>query len=815
MAALLIDLRYTLRKLLRRPGFLLTTVLSLGLGVGVNATFYSAANTALIQPMEVPRAGEMVRVYSGHHSPFTPAQFFWFKERTSTLSGLFAETNRDASLMVDEPARVRVGVLSGNAFAAMEAVPHLGRLFVRSDDRSPAAEPEVVLSHAFWSGRLGSDSSVVGRTLRLNAGMFRVIGVAAEGFRSTQLTWAGDVFIAMGDYPALSGRTVESLSGSLYVSGRLAAGHSVDDADAELKVLGQQLAQSDRETYRSGAFEVNVKPARGITEEARFGATMASAFLMTLAALILVIAATNAGNVLLARNAARRLELGVRVALGASRRRVLRLLLLEGAVIAMLSGVAAWAMAWWVTGLAPRLLPEDAPVFLDFSPDWRVLLFTCLVSLGALALFGLLPALQATRVDVVEGIKQDSGTGTRSLARLRRRFLMVQVALCTVLLATASLFVRSLGRAGEVEIGFRPEGVLVVPYMDAESLGEEQGRAFFARLQDEAGRIPGVQSASISATPELTGSNAETRVFRQGETLDSDGRGGMSTYFNVVGPGYHANLQIPLVKGRDFATTDVAGSPLVGIVNETFAAQMWPGEDPIGKRVSMSGEDEVAEDGTRSRDYIEVIGVSRNVKYHTLGEGSKRFLVVPHAQQYQPRASLELRLLPGASERAVSEQVAALLRRLEPALAPPRVQPLTEMQRLVLLPAKMAAGVLGGIGSLAIVLAAVGIGGVASYTVTQRRREIGVRMALGAQPVQLVRAVLGETWRTVVIGASSGLLLALGAGKLVSSMLYGLSFADPVTFVVVPLLLVGMSVVAVLGPARRAVSVQPVEALRE
>ncbi len=815
MAALLIDLRYTLRKLFSRPGFLFTTVLSLALGVGVNATFFSAANTALIEPMKVPQPGEMVRVYSGHHSPFTPAQYRWFKEHTQTVSALFAETNRVASLNMDKPVRVQVGILTGNTFAAMEAVPYLGRLFIRTDDERPAAEPEAVLSFGFWNARLGSDSSIVGQTLRINNGTFRIVGVSAQGFHSTQQGWGADLFIPMGDFFALSGRQSETLSGSLYVTGRLASGKTVDDADAELKVLGQQLAQSDKVRYKSGEFIVNVKPARGITEEARLGATMASAFLMVLAALILVIAATNAGNVLLARNAARRLELGVRVALGASRRRLMRLLLLEGVVIAGLSGLSAMALAWWVTGLIPRVLPEDVPVFFDFTPDWRVVAFTGVVSLGALALFGLVPALQATRVDVVEGIKQDSGTGTRALARLRRRFLMVQIALCTVLLVTASLFARSLGRAGTIDPGFNADGMLIAPYIDIENLGEDEGKIFFARLLEEASQIPGVQSVSLSRTPELTGSNAETQVFREGESLDSEGRGGTSTYFNIVGPNYHANLGVPLVKGRDFAATDIEGAPLVAIVNETFAAQQWPGEDPIGKRLSWSGEDKVAEDGTRSRDYAEVIGVSKNVKYHTLGEGPKTFVTVPQAQQYVSTSSLELRLASGASERAVSEQISAVLSKLEPGLAPPRVQRLTEMQGIVLLPAKLAAGMLGAIGGLAVLLAAVGITGVASFSVTQRRREIGVRMALGAQPLALLRAVLGETWKTVAIGAVGGLLVALGVGKVVSSMLYGLPFADPVTFAVVPLLLVAMAVVSAAGPARRAVGVQPVEALRE
>lgn len=813
MHALVPDLKYTIRKLLTRPGFVITTVVSLALGVGVNATFFSAANTMLIQPMKVPRSGEMVRVYRGHHSPFTFDEFQWLRERTTSVAHLFAETHVVASFIRTEPVRVRTALVSGNVFRALEVLPARGRLFVRDDDRQPAAAPEVVLAHSFWRSTLAGDSTVIGSTVRLNQGTFTVVGVAPEGFHSTQQGWGADLFVPLGDVPALIGTPLSRMGGSLYVSGRLARGRSTDDAQAELRLIGTQLALSDRERYPDGVFVVNVRPARGIAEEVRLQATVASAFMMGLAALILVIAATNVGNVLLARNATRRLELGVRLALGATRRRVVRLLLLESAVVALLSAAGAIALAMWSTRLLPRFLPDDAEVFFDLTPDWRVMVFTGLAAFAALLVFGLLPALQATKLDLAEGIKRESGTGTRAGARMRRRFLMVQVALCTVLLATASLFLRSLGRAKTVETGFRPDGVLIAPYIDVRNLPRDEGIAFFTRLMDESSRIPGVTSVTLSGTPELTGSNSGTEFYREGD-VERDGRDGTSTYFNVVGAGYHETLGIPLLKGRDFSSTDVTGAPLVAIVNETFAARTWPGEEPIGKRISMVGADVRGPGGAVSRPWMEVIGVSRNVKYHTLGEDAKLFLAVPFGQQYQPAMSLELRLAPGASERAVGDAVTSIMRSLQPGLAPPQMQRLTEMQRVVLLPAIMAASLLGGIGGLAILLAGVGIAGVASFAVTQRRREIGVRVALGAQPAALLRTVLGETWRSVAMGAGAGLVLAVAVARLVSSQLYGLPVVDPVTFAAVPALLVMMSLLSAWQPARRAVSVQPSDALR-
>jgi predicted permease len=805
--SLRLDLTYSLRRILRHPGFLVTTVVSLGLGVGANATFFSAANTLLLQPMHVPRPGELVRVYRGSHSPFSLDEYRFFRERTATVGELVAETQVMGSLATEgEPRRVRISLVSGNAFRALGVVPAQGRLFARDDDATPAPVPEAVVSHMFWTNQLGADTGVVGRTIRVNAETFTIVGVAPATFPSTQHGWKGDVFVAFGDVPALLGMPVDSMGTSYYVTGRLASGRSVDDAQAEFSVIGQQFVASlPEQRLPRRDYIVNVRPARGVTEEVRPQATAASLFVLALAALILIIAATNIGNVLLARNAARRRELGVRLALGASRQNLLRMLVLEGAWIALLATGAAVLLAWWTTGLVPRLIPTDAEVYLNLTPDWRVLAYTGLVSLGALLIFAVLPALQATRWGIAEGIKEESGIGSRVTSRLRRRFLMVQVGLCTVLLATASLFLRSLDRARDVELGFNPEGVLIAPYIDVRNLRPEAASAFFSRLLDEAGRVPGVDRVTYSATPELTGSNSETGVFREGEVASDANAFGQPTYFNVVGPGYHALLEIPLVSGRDFARTDVAGAPRVAIVNETFAARMWPGEDPIGKRISIDGD---------AGPYLDVIGVSKNVRYHTLGEGEKMFLTVPSAQRAPTTLSLELRLRAGASGQDVGSAVASLVRSLEPSLAPPPVQPLVSMQRVVLLPAKIAVAMLGGIGALAVLLAAVGIAGVASYTVTQRRREIGIRLALGAAPMALLRAVLGDTWRTVLVGAGVGLVLALAVGRLVSSQLYGLPFADPITFVVVPLMLMLMGAIAAFGPARRAIRLPITQALR-
>jgi predicted permease len=801
----LLDLRRGARGLLSRPGFAMTTILSLALGIGVNATVFSAANTLLIQPMKLPRPGELVRVYRGHHSPFSFNNFTQLRERSGTLASLIAETQRAASYALDgEPEVARVALVSGNTFGALEVVPAIGRLFVRETDFTQAATPEVVIAHAFWVSRFGRDSSLVGQTIRLNDRPFTIIGIAPDGFTSSQRGWSADFFVPLGDYAALTGREPATIQGSLYLTGRLTGDATPSSTQAELATLATRLAR-ERDP-RSPEITIKVRPATGVTEEIRLQAAIISAFLLAVSALILVIAATNVGNMLLARNSTRRREIGVRLALGASRRRVIRMLVAESAVLAVSAGVGAWLMAVWSGTLLAGVFPSGSEIFFDFSPDWRVMSYTAVASTMALLIFGLLPALQSTRADVAEGIKNEAGIGSRSGGRLRRRFLMVQVGLCSLLLSVALLFVRSLGRAQSVDTGFRPDGVLVASVdLSARGLPDAEGVAFFERLVAAAREMPGVTSASYSRMVELTGSNAATALYRVGDDDAAVQRRSESDYFNTVGSGYHANLGIPIVRGRDFLPTDGVGAPPVVIVNETFAARAWPGLDPIGQRLSMQGV---------SGPWMEVVGVSKNVLYHTLGEGPKQFYTVPYMQQYASQLSLEVRLADGAATREVGAAIGRLVRTMDPALPAPRVEPLTKMQEVVLLPARIGAGLLGGIGLLAVLLAAVGIAGVASYAVTQRRREIGIRSALGAQPKALLRSVLGETSRAVAIGGVVGLLGAIGVARVLSSQLYGLSALDPVTFASVPLLLAVMALAASLGPARRVLRIAPQEALR-
>lgn len=805
MRSLWDDILIALRRLAATPGFTAATIASIGLGVGVNATVFAAANALLIQPMKVPRSGELVRVYHGDHSPYSLPRYRDLQQRARSFRHLIAETQYRGSLSTGsgDPERVKIALMSSNTFTGLELVPAAGRLFA-GDDKTPSASPEVVLAHEFWQRRFGSDSNAVGSVVRINDRPFLVIGIAPPGFRSSQQGWRSEMFVPICDARALLGVAPDSLPGSFYVTARLAGNVGIDAARAELRVIALQLSR-DENLSPPDRHEFTVQPARGVPQEIRLPATMASAFLLGVSLLVLVIAATNVGNLILARNAARRREFGVRLALGASAGRVLRLLLTESAVLAAFAAVVATLLTQWTTALIPTLIKDVDEVWFDLAPDWRVTVFTIAVSMVAMLLFGLIPARMASRLDVAEGMKQGAAIGGGvDGARVRRRFLLVQVALCALLLTTGSLFVRSLASASSVDLGFQPTGI-VMAEVDLAGRGADaaQRTAFFERVREGVSQLNGVQSVTFSQIPELTGSNAEMAIQREGMPADSINR--LRSYFNVVGPAYHGTLGIPMVRGRDIAATDVAGSLLVTVVNETFAARFFPGADPMGKRFSFNGSE---------GPWYTIVGISKNARYHSLGEDPKTFFTLPFTQMPSPQLWVEARLMPGATARDVGDAIVRVVRGLDPAIAPPTPRLMTDVQRVVLLPAKLGAGMLGGIGVLGFLLAAIGVGGVAAYTVTQRTREIGVRVALGAQPSALLRSVLGDTWRIVAIGAIAGLLIAVGIARLIQGQLYGVSFLDPLTFIGVPVLLAVMGVGAVYLPARRAISVAPTEALR-
>ena len=806
------DLRYSARQLRRSPGFTLVALLSLALGLGANTTIFTVTNALLLQPMRVARPDEMVRVYNRHHSPFNYTDYRWFRDRTTTLAALVGERMMAAAMVAGggssdggAPERVSASLVSADMFRALGLRPSAGRLtFTAADDDAPGAVSEVVLSHAFWTSRFGADPALVGRTLQLNGRPFTVVGVGPAGFTSSVYGWRVDCWVPFAEAEALVGARARDFGGSLYLTGRLEPGVSRDAAAGELRVLMGRLAADEPEGHQQ--MTVRVDQARGLNAELRGPAAAGTAFLLAVVGTVLLIACANVANLLLARNAGRRREIGVRLALGASRARIVTQLLTESALPAGAGGALALLLTLWTSALLERVVPADLPLTFDFSPDRGVLAFAVALCAVTSVLFGLAPALRASSPDLLSTIKDDSAQGGTRRTRMRGALLTAQVALCTVLLTGASLFLHSLRNARAMDAGFDTTGLLDVHVdLSTRRMSREQGGAFYRRLVERATETPGVGSAALAALVPLGGSNMETTFYVAGEPAPGTDAPRPRTYFNIIGPRYFETMHIPLVQGREFADADREQAPRVAIVNETMAARRWPGESPLGKRVSIEGP---------GGPFAEVVGVARDVRYNSLGETTPAFLYLPLEQLYRDEMVLHVRAREGAAAPQVGRAVASALRAMDPALPPAVVKTIGEDQSVALIPARIAAVLLGAFGTLALLLASVGIYGVTSYAVAQRTREIGVRTALGARARDVLAAVLGDAMRRVGVGAAVGLALGLVVSRLLQAQLYGVRVLDPATFIATPMALAATALVAAFVPAWRAVGVDPVVALR-
>ncbi|MBL0170448.1 MAG: ABC transporter permease [Gemmatimonadaceae bacterium] len=795
------DLRFAARQLIKHPVFALSVLLSLALGIGVNTTVFSIASAILLRAPQAVNASELVRVYVNHHSPFTWPDYQRLKEDGRAFSRVIAETVQPVSIMTNgEPEQVTAALVSADYFAALGLQPATGR-FPRIDrEDRPSAVPEVVLSHRYWTRRFAADAAMIGRTVRLNDRAFRVSGVAPIGFTTAQVLWAPDVYVPLSETPTLLGKGPEVLGGGLYLTVRLASGVSRDAANARVAVLFAQVASQDSARLARQSWRVDA--AVGVNAELRGPVSAASAFLLVIAIAVLLVACFNVGNLILARNAARSRELAVRVALGATRRRVIQQLLVELSLISLLGAILALLATRWSTALLVSFIPADASIHLDTGANGIVVVFTLILVAMVVAVAGLAPALQSTRVDLTAGLRDGAVGGGRRRTRLRRAFLGLQVTASTVLVACAGLFLHSLRNADDIDAGFNARDILNAPIELGRGRDAASSITVVEQLEARLRESPGVTAVTAATVAPLTGSNAETSIQRDGD--DAGAR--HHTYYVAITPDYFATMRMPLTAGREFASSDRAGAPGVAIVNETFAKQLFPGQSPLGKRIRLDGDHE---------PWLEIVGVSRPIRYNSLGETPPVFLYVPFAQQADHGLNLHGVLAPGASVPGVSRRIVEALRAIDPAVPPPTVRRLTDAQRIVLLPAQLGAALTGVFGGLALLLAAVGIFGVAAFDVSQRTRELGIRSALGAPAAAILRVVLSDTVRTVLVAGAVGVTLAMALGRVLSSQLYGVSAFDPVTFVATPLLLALVAAVAALVPARRALRVDPAVALRE
>ena len=794
------DARYGLRGLLRSPGFTAVAILSLALGIGANVSIYTIANAFLTRPIAgVADRDRLVRVYNGAHSALQYRDLAYVRDNSEDFSGMIGEHLMPVALANASGSERVIGALvTPGYFSTLGVRAAAGRLF-----DADSSEQSVVLSYSFWQRRFGRDSRVVGQTLRVNDHAFTVAGVAQPGFVSSMSLWGVDLWLSPAAAHAVIGTSFDRWGGSLYATARLRDGVALEHANVVVSTLARRMVADD--SSRGPQFTLRADHANGVTAELRQPALVVSGFLLFIVGLVLLIACANVANMLLARATGRTREMAVRIALGARRGQLVRQLLTESAMLTMAASVVGTGVAVWSVNVLGRYLMARSPepVLLYFVPDGRVLLATLALALVTTVLFGLLPALRATSLAVLP-VLREAAPQTSGRSRTRGLLVGTQVALCTILLACSTLFLRSLANARVIDPGFATAGIVDLPIdLSSRQLDSTRGADFYRRLLQRANAVPGVRSATLAAVVPLGGSNMQIGMWTPDATAAGN-RAPFAPYFNVVGDAYFRTLGIELVAGRDF---DAASPDNVAIVNEQLARRLAPdGQVPnaLGRRISMSG---------RNGPWITVIGVSRNTKYNALGEKTPEFLYLPFAQRHRAEMVLQVKTVPGG-EATLRRTLPGIVRELDPQLPPAVVTSLAEDMRVSLLTAQIGAALLGAFGGLALLLATMGIYGVASYSVAQRTRELGIRSALGATARDVLRMVLGQALRAVSIGTAIGLLFAMAVARLIASQLYGVGATDPVTFIGMPAFLVAVALLATLVPALRETRVDPVIALR-
>ena len=816
MRNLLKDLRYGARALARRPGFALVAVLTLALGIGANTSIFSGVNAILLRPLPgVSDPEGLARVYptdaGGRLSgTVSYADFREYAAAAKSFESLAAFGGAGLTLRGEGGGRgehVAAQLVSGNYYTTLGVRAERGRLFDAPEDEGGAPGAVVVLGHRFWVRRFGADPSVVGRQIVLNERAFTVVGVAPKEFQGTSLPKSPALWVPVRAAAAAGIRAAElsnEKSNWLQLFGRVRAGAGHEQARAELEAMLARRAESYPEEFRAG-LRMELAPARGFNIAPRKRGTVSAlaGVALGVVGLVLLIACANIANLMLARGVERRKEIAVRLALGASRWRVVRQLLAESLLLSLAGGAAASLLTLWTSDLLAqlvRMLPEDTSG-LDFTPDARVFGFAFGLSLLTGVAFGLAPALQSSRPDLLPALKDERAPGgRRRRLSLRGAFVVAQVAGSLVLLVGAGLFLRSLREAATVETGFETKAVLLSHlYLDPSRYGEARGREFYRQAVERAAALPGVRSAALASSVPLGGGGMRATLLIEG--AEPQPYAGVEVDRAYVGARYFETMGVTLLRGRGFVEADAQGAPPVAVINETVARRAFGERDPVGLHVRADS----------AGPPVEIVGVVADSKYRSLGEERVPFLYLPLAQGYSPAATLLVRTEgdPAAVAGAVRGAVESL-----DAEALAGQATMGEHLAAALVPSQAAAGLFGVFGLLALALAACGVYGVTAYAVSRRTHEIGVRMALGARAPDVLRLVLLEGMWPVAVGLAAGLLLALAATRVVQGALYGVSATDPATFAGVTLLLAGAALLACLLPARRATKVDPMVALR-
>lgn len=816
------DIRHGARVLWKSPGFSAVAILSLALGIGANTTIFTIVNAVLLNPLavkDISRLVELDTIDAKTHVGFANAvklgmsfpNFQDYQRQNEVFSGVSCIVPLPLTWSGGaEPRQVNGNMVSASYFDVLGLKPALGRFFLPDEDTKPSGNNVAVLSYAFWVNKMGSDPKVIGKIMQLNATAYTVIGVAPRGFKGTfALAGAEEIWVPTSMYPQILSGLIKDFFNdrrflSSFVVGRLKPGISQGEAEASLRTIASRLASEypKDNSGRSVTLTPLAQAATGANTHDQIA--LAGVLMMTVVGIVLLIACVNLANLLLARAAKREKEMSLRAALGASRNRLLRQMFTECVMLSLFGGAAGLALAY----AGRTLLWNFRPPFIqqndiDLSLDSHVLLFTLGIALLTGILFGAAPALKASVPNLMDALKLGGRSGSVSWKRNTFRSLLVvsEVAISMIALVGAGLFIRSMRQAQSVDPGFESKNLFAMSF-DLGAMHYDEGRAqqFYRLAVERAKATPGVKFATVASNPPLGGGFART-VFPEGQDETTGFRGTLTQLDNVT-PDFFDTLRIPLRKGRVFTDGDRKTTASVAVINQAMARRFWPDQDAIGKRFHFFGD----------AGLIEVVGIVGNTTVNNLGEDPVPLAYLPMAQAFSPAVTLQVRT-DGRPEAVISG-VRTAVQSLDPNLAITNVLTIGEIMNQGLWAPRMGAAMLSVFGGLALVLAALGVYGVLSYSVTQQTQEIGIRMAMGAVRGDVLRLVIAQGLKLALLGLLAGIVVALVLTRQLASLLYGIKAYDPLTFGSVALLLTAVAFLACYIPALRATRVDPLVALR-
>lgn len=828
------DLRYGFRVLRASPGFAAVAILSLALGVGANTSIFSVVNAALLRPLPVTEPDRLMFIFNGTaRNPWSTSSYpdyLDYRDKNEVFSGLLSYSSITMSARLEDQTDLISGsIVSGNFFDVLGLPAALGRTFTPEEDKTPNRHPVAVISHGLWQQRFGGDPSIIGRQMALNGHAFTIVGVTPAGFNGPDVLENNDIYVPTMMQPLVrpprggfSGDMNPDLltrRGSRWMKmiGRLKPGVSVEQAQAAMTTIAAGLEQAYPESNQNTI--ATLFPVSKVDPIGYPQLVSVAGLLLSVVGVVLLIACANVANLLLARASARRREIAVRLAMGARRSRLIRQLLTESLLISLAGGIAGLLLASWTVDVLKAATPPDG-IFsfsLDYHLDGRVLAFTFALSLLTGVIFGLAPALQASKPDLVPALKDEASPAAQRHRRLNLRNILVvaQVALSLVLLIGAGLFLRSLSNAQSINPGFAAEKILDAQLnINLLRYTKTQGQQFYGQVIERIESLPGVESATLARVVPMSGLGRTSSFLIQGQQQGpdnvnrSEGTGLPDNAYNTVNTNvvalkYFTTMAIPLLQGRDFNAQDIEKAPLVTIINQAFAQRYFPDENPIGTRMSFRGA---------NGPWSEIVGIVGDSKYRTLGENPRPSVYVPLAQNHETGMTLHVRA--SGNPLSIAAQVRQEVQALDQNLAVTNLQPLSEVVAASLFAARMGAVLLAIFGLLALGLAGVGLYGVMSYAVSRRTREIGIRMALGAGKGNVLKLVLKDGLTLVGTGVALGVVVAAAATRVLTSFLYGVNPLDAATFALIPAVLAAVALLASYLPARRAAKVDPMIALR-